>query len=101
MKVDLSDSKTKVIVGLIVVVVLLLGGYAYLVKGKKEVKQNTTPESVQNESVIPTVDSSVQVSLDALPGKKEVLLSVKNIPTGTKTLEYELSYEARNQGPQG
>ncbi len=85
-----------------VAVVLVIIISAVVLSGKKNAaKQSASGSSIQNEEVIPTVDSSVQVDLKALPGKKEVVLSVKNMPSGTKTLEYELSYEARNQGPQG
>lgn len=94
------DNKKMLIIGAVVVLVLVLGGV--LLMGKKSAnKQNQANSSIQNEAAIPTVDASVKVELKAQPGNKEVLLSVSNMPAGTKTLEYELSYEARNQGPQG
>ncbi len=94
------DNKKVLIIGVVVVLVLVLGGV--LLMGKKSAnKQDQASSSIQNETAIPTVDASVKVELKTQPGNKEVLLSIRNIPAGTKTLEYELSYEARNQGTQG
>lgn len=94
------DNKKMLIIVVVVVLVLVTGGVLLLSK-KSANKENQTDSSIQNEAAIPTVDASVKVELSALPGKKDVLLSIKGIPSGTETLEYELSYEARNQGPQG
>ena len=93
-------SKKVLIIGGILILVLIVGGF--LLMGRKGANNETGAESsIENEAVIPTVDASVKVTLEAIPGNKEVLLSVEGMPSGTKTLEYELSYEARNQGPQG
>ena len=53
------------------------------------------------EEVIPTVDSSVEVTLESALGNKEVTLSINNIPKNTKTIDYELSYQTEKQGLQG
>lgn len=89
-----------IIIGGVVIVLLLVGGI-FLIKGKKQEKQPLQNEPLQNEEVIPTVDSSVKIDLESLPGKKEVVLSVKNIPAQTDSIEYEISYDAVGQGPQG
>ncbi len=94
-------SNKKIVIASIVIILVLISGGIYLVNRQNAKTQSQTDSSIQNDTAIPTVDPSVKVSLEALPGKKEVRLSVENMPKGTKTLEYELSYEARNQGPQG
>ena len=98
MKNILANKKLVVIIG-ITVLVLVLGGF--FVANQKSNQEEDAETSIENEVAIPTVDASVKVTLEALPGNKEVMLTVDGIPSGTKTLEYELSYEARNQGPQG
>jgi hypothetical protein len=45
-----------------------------------------------------TIDSSVKISLTALTGKKEVLLSIKDMLKNTNGLEYILSYETVEGG---
>lgn len=66
---------------------------------KKFDKENKT--KVPTEVVIPTVDSSVLVNLTSTIAGKEVLLSIKNIPSGTSSIDYELSYQTTKQGLQG
>jgi hypothetical protein len=82
-----------------VLIVIILGGVYYFTSSQS--KQNQVKDVLQNEEAIPTVDASVQVSLKTLTGKKEAELTVKGIPSGTKTIEYELAYDAEGQGPQG
>ncbi len=93
------DQKKLLIVAGVIVVVLLLGGV--FLANRKSSNSNQSTSSIKNEAVIPTVDSSVQVSLTAQKGNKEVKLSVTGIPNGTQSLEYELSYETSNRGTQG
>ena len=99
MKNILSNQKV-VIGGVIAVLVLVVGSVFLLNRGSSD-SEGQGESSIENEAAIPTVDASVKVALEALPGGKEVLLTVNGLPSGTKTLEYELSYDARNQGPQG
>ncbi|MBI2051867.1 hypothetical protein HYT33_03850 [Candidatus Roizmanbacteria bacterium] len=96
-----SQGNKKLLVGIgIVVVVLILSG-VFVLSRVKSSKQEEPLEELENEEVIPTVDSSVVVSLEPTRGNREVVLTVKNIPSGTRRIEYELSYDARGQGPQG
>ena len=55
----------------------------------------------QNEGVIPTVDSSVQVDLVKSSTSKDVTLKIQGIPTDTQAIDYELSYEEKTKGLQG
>lgn len=88
-----------IVVG-VVIVLLLVTGFVF-VKSRTASKQNQKEEALENVDVIPTVDSSVKVELEALPGKKEVILTVNGVPRGTATIDYELTYDAEGQGPQG
>ncbi len=50
-----------------------------------------------DENVIPTVDPSVDVGLETVR-KGEVRLTIANAPEGTRSIEYEVTYDARNPG---
>lgn len=86
------------IVGGVLVVIIVVGLLFFRGKGAQE-KSTGSPEPT--EMVIPTLDSSVKVDLTSALGGKEVLLAIKSIPTGTQTIDYELSYQTRQQGLQG
>lgn len=87
-----------VLIGGTIIVLLLVGNL--IVKGMKPVQKRS--EDVQpTEAIIPTLDSSVKVDLTSSLGGKEVMLEIKHIPTDTRTIEYELSYQTRQQGLQG
>lgn len=79
-----------------VVIILLVGWFIF---GRGASKQTGTPKPT--EAVIPTVDSSVQVSLTADSAKRNLLLSVSGMPSGTTSLDYEISYQTASQGLQG
>ena len=85
------------IIGGVILVILIFVGFILLPGKPKVNNEKTTPV----DGVIPTIDSSVKISLTALTGKKEVLLSIKNIPINTTGLEYILSYETVEGGLQG
>lgn len=93
------NQKTMMIVGGIVLVVLVFVGFKLLTGSKTAIKNDG--QIVQTDGVIPTIDNSVIVNLTPQAGNKEVLLSIKNIPTNTKNLEYILSYETVEGGLQG
>ncbi|OGK17978.1 hypothetical protein A3G67_04655 [Candidatus Roizmanbacteria bacterium RIFCSPLOWO2_12_FULL_40_12] len=93
-------NKKAVAAALVVVVLVVLGGIFFFISSNQS-KKSQMEDVLNNEEAIPTVDASVQISLKAKPNKKEVELSVKNMPSGTKSVEYELSYDAQGQGPQG
>ncbi len=81
------------------VVVLLVVGY-WLFARNTIVKKQTADET-PTEQVLPTVDSSVKVSLKAVSANKEVSLEVSGMPAGTQSVDYELSYQTAAQGLQG
>lgn len=82
-----------------IIVVLLVGGIALTqMNGSKgsngSEKESTLPES----EVIPTVDASVKVTLEADKLLHEATLAVENYPDGTDEIEYSLSYDATVDG---
>ncbi|PIV71225.1 hypothetical protein COW57_00670, partial [Candidatus Roizmanbacteria bacterium CG17_big_fil_post_rev_8_21_14_2_50_39_7] len=64
----------------------------------KKIDQVQKKEEVD---AIPTVDSSTVVTLKSLQGNKEILLEGKGVPSGTSSIDYELSYDTQGQGKQG
>ncbi len=96
----MGTNKKYLTIGIIVVVILLLIGIGgYLLRGNKQTVSSTSP--TPTEEVIPTVDSSVQVSLTSATGGKNVTLKIGQISRGTTSIDYELSYQTAKQGLQG
>ena len=70
------------------------------------VKNLTKPVTPASEDIgisenLPPVDASVVVDLTPKGGEQAVILTVSNIPTGTESLEYELSYLTGEGLPKG
>ncbi len=86
---------------LVVVLILLvlgIGGYL-LTRGDGDADDAMRKDStLPGVEVVPTVDASVKVDLSADKLKQNATLTVENYPTGTKTIEYELSYDALVEG---
>lgn len=98
---DKLKSKNKMILIGGVLVVLLLVGIFYLNSKKSDISTSTPGDQLPTEVVVPTVDSSVKVSLTSVLQKQRVLLSITGMPSGTTSIEYELSYQTLQQGLQG
>ena len=98
------ESKRIVVIGAIIAIFLIVTG-VILIKSRQTVTETTATKEVasrgEEESVVPTVDSSVQVELQPLNLKREVELRVSGIPPLTKLIDYELSYDTEGQGLQG
>lgn len=58
-------------------------------------KNNLQDEILPRSEIIPTVDTSVEVDLTS-KNNKEVVLKINKIPSGTTSIEYELSYLAKS-----
>ncbi len=87
-----------VLIGITIVILFLIG--VLIVRGMKP-SQKETQTLQPTETVIPTLDSSVKVDLTSSLGGKEVVLEIKDIPATTQTIDYELSYQTKQQGLQG
>ncbi len=83
----------------VIVLVLVVGGFLLTSRGgasgKKSVNDTST---LPDNEVIPTVDSSVLVTLTADKLLHEAVLTVDNYPAGTTGIEYALSYDASVDG---
>ncbi len=95
--------KPKFIFIIVAVIVVIIGAVALVIirRGGANNSAGTSPTPTVQEQVIPTIDSSVLVVLTQITQGKEVLLQIKNVPTGTQTIDYELSYQTKQQGLQG
>lgn len=88
------------ILGGFFLVLFIFSGY-WLLIGRKATVNNKNEQIIPTDAVIPTIDGSVKISLTPLVGRKEVMLSIKNMPKNTNSLEYILSYETIEGGLQG
>lgn len=94
----MKNNKKLILVILLAIFILILFNFFLRENGKEEVNEKITISAPQ---IIPTVDASVKISLIPINQKKSVFLSIKNIPSKTKTIEYILSYETKDGGLQG
>ncbi|MBI4225816.1 hypothetical protein HY612_01765 [Candidatus Roizmanbacteria bacterium] len=95
----MDQKKIMLIVG-VIVTVLIIGG-VLVVSRRTTLPEQPQEELLPTEVLIPTVDSNVSVDLISSAAGREVILQIKNIPTGTKSIEYELSYQTKEGGLQG
>lgn len=79
--------------GILLFVVLI--GTGYVLSQRNAQANADKKESVfeEPEDVIPTVDSSVKVSIK---GRTEAVITVEGIPEGTEEIEYQLTYNKKN-----
>jgi len=91
------------LIGGVVLVIAVAGLIFMSKKGKPADKIPSASEmfSNQEEQVIPTVDSSVKVSLNPQNNNREMTIIINGIPSGTSSVDYELSYDTVSQGLQG
>ncbi len=87
------------VLGGVFLVLFIISSY-WLLIGRKTNSTNKDEQVTPTEMVIPTIDSSVKVDLTSVNGK-EVALSITGIPSGTNSIDYELSYLTAQQGLQG
>lgn len=86
------------VLGIVIVIILVLG-FLFMRNGQSTPKTSTVLSPTAE--AIPTVDSSVKVNLAySVPGK-EAKLTIDGVPSGTTSMDYELSYQTAKQGLQG
>ncbi len=92
-------SKKYYIIGAVVLVLVVVAG-VFLMNRGNAAQEAQDKESVFDEpsEVIPTVDSSVKVSIK---GTTDAMITVEGIPGGTDSIEYELSYNTKSGSIEG
>lgn len=88
-----------VIVGVLVVALIGGGFIASKFMGKRT--DQTPVEEEEEITSLPPVDASVEVNLVSKADKRNVILTVTNIPSGTSSIEYELTYNTGAGLPKG
>jgi len=92
--------KKNMMYGVIGALILLGVGIGIFIS-RQEPKKIDQVQKKEEVDAIPTVDSSTVVTLKSLQGNKEILLEGKGVPSGTSSIDYELSYDTQGQGKQG
>jgi hypothetical protein len=85
----------------VAVMIVLTVAVVFGMKGKSKDSTAQTQQVLETGETIKDVDSSVEVSLTPQKAGHEVLIAVKNPPSGTKTMEYQITYNEKTKGPQG
>lgn len=95
----LKNKKRVILLGIIIIIGLIILFIKF--SNPKPEQQNPQDEILPKSEIIPTVDASVVVNLTS-KNKREVVLKINKIPSGTTSIEYELSYLAKSpqSGPQ-
>ena len=92
-------NKNRHLIGGVVILLLIAGGGFFMMQGRGQ-QQVHDGDSVfeMPDEVIPTVDSSVSVSIK---GATDAVIMVKGIPADTEVIEYELSYNTASGSIEG
>lgn len=93
-----QKNKNAVIVFVILLVIVGIGMLLTGGKGDDSADSGKKDSTLPDVQVLPTVDPSVEVNLEADTLGQEVTLSIENYPDGTEEIEYELSYDALVDG---
>ena len=98
----MDKNKKTVLVTFVTIGVLVVMGAVVMLKGKSSVapvkRDSTLPQS---GDTVPTVDSSVVVTIVRVGDGKRVQLKIVGIPNGTSTIDYEFSYDTKAGVPRG
>lgn len=99
---DMGKRKVFIFLGVVLIVLLIGIGVTKGLSGDDKEKASIEEQNdfLPTREVIPTIDESVIVNLTS-QNKKEVILIVRSLPSGTSSVEYELSYLAKGDLPKG
>lgn len=94
------DTKKYYIIGAVVIILVLFGGFALMNRNANQNSETKEKESVFEEPSedIPPVDPSVQATIK---GRTDAVITIENIPEGTESIEYELSYNTASGSIEG
>ncbi len=91
--------KFNIIIAAVILIVLILSAVVIkTITAPKKVATDTSPTPIE---ALPTIDSSVTVGLQFTNNNKSIILTIKNIPDGTDTIDYEISYNTAGGIPKG
>ena len=79
--------------------VILVGGFL-VVKERSWWKEEILPTPTPTVA-LPPIEESVEIDLLPRDDKRAVILKISRIPEGVKTVEYEITYEAKSGLPKG
>lgn len=102
-KISLFLKEKKILIILVLVSGLILFWVGIKIKGrgKETIKKEEKKQKILlQEETIPTISPDVLISLTSID-KKEVILTIENIPSGTQIIDYELSYLTGDNLPKG
>ncbi|MCX7996368.1 MAG: hypothetical protein N2691_01250 [Patescibacteria group bacterium] len=94
-------NKALVAAGVVVVIILAIFGVLASRSSVQPSAPQTATKEEAEEAPVPTVDSSVKVTLEPLNSNREVKITVNNAPKGTNTIDVEMSYETTDQSLEG
>lgn len=100
----LRKNKLYIVAATVLVVVVSVFGIMASRSDNKPTEAKTkqiVKEEDDYDKPIPTVDSSVEIVLKPLNDNREVEISIAKAPSGTKTVDVEMSYETADQSLEG
>lgn len=84
--------KKEIIIGILAI--LIVGGGIFFLKPKNKPEKKFLPTPTPGEEVLPTIsEEEFSAILTPRYDKKAVILKITKIPKGTKTIEYEMTYD--------
>lgn len=89
----------KVIIGIGIVLLVLVGGYFLFFSNKAKETAVTQPE-VPEETILTLSPEEIGLTLTAIENNRKVLMKIANT-SGVVSLEYELSYTSKGDIPRG
>ncbi|OGK31699.1 hypothetical protein A3D08_00520 [Candidatus Roizmanbacteria bacterium RIFCSPHIGHO2_02_FULL_43_11] len=99
MNMDALKNKNVVITGVVIIALIASGVLlTQLNKDGSETKVKRDQTILPEIEAIPTVDASVKVELKQVVPMKEVNLIVTNVPEGTESIDYSITYDAEVDG---
>ena len=92
----------KAVLIIIPVLIIALGGGFFIFKGRQPTQGPVEPTPTVEQVPVEDIAETNPYGLDLTPrfDKKAVFLKISSFPQGLKTIEYELTYEAK-EGPRG
>lgn len=95
-----SEKPKKQITLLIITIILVvvLGGGFLALKGQSDKKPTIKPSPTP---FLPPADPNIKVSLEAVSGGREVILTITDFPGDVTSVEYELTYTTQAGLPRG